>query len=285
MLMPELMSLPLVFGHEDLSRDQLLLDRGLHYGDGLFETIAVVNGHMPLLEHHLARLTRDSRRLLGHYPEQLVQQRLHSLHQVLIKRPQPHVAKLLITRGQSGRGYAYDNDAPLRVFAYLYPYQPLSHARRLQGLHVIRCEHLLAQRGWLGTIKHCNRLDQVIARSEVVSESADEGLMFSESGHLIEATSANVAVKLDGHWYTPELNHVGVAGVARQLMVERGLLTVANIHHTELHAVTHMVIFNSVQGIVPVQSCAGSLALSDNDLSVAIDELSFDLPPHMRGVW
>ncbi|HSG60537.1 MAG TPA: aminotransferase class IV [Pseudomonadales bacterium] len=278
-----MLSEPLIFGHETLSREQLLLDRGLHYGDGLFETIAVVSGCMPLLELHLLRLERDCQRLMGSYPQEDVQQRLARVQEVLVHYSQPLVVKLLITRGVSGRGYGFSDDTPLRVFAFIYPYQPPAMTKRLSGLLVIHCSHHLSDRGMLGSIKHCNRLDQVYARADVQRHVADEGLMYSDTGHLIEATSANVAVKLHGQWLTPELSHVGIAGVARQLMIDKGLLKVANISQSALSQATGMALINSVQGIMPV-SVLPDIPLHEAPESI-LRELSADLPHHFRGVW
>ncbi len=278
-----MLSQPVILGHEDLSRDQLLLDRGFHYGDGLFETIAAVSGSMPLLEQHLVRLSRDSSRLLGHYPQVLIEERLQAVSRLLPLHPEPHVVKIVITRGVSGRGYGYDPATPLRVLAFIYPYQLPELAKRLTGLNVIHCQHRLAERGWLGSIKHCNRLDQVVARAEVAQASADEGLMYSDEGQLVEATSANVAVKLHGRWLTPEIAHIGIAGVARQCMIEAGLLTVANISRASLAEATALALLNSVQGIMPVGATPDRVY--DVSTEQILDELSQGLSPHMRGQW
>lgn len=277
------LSEPLIFGHESLSREQLLLDRGLHYGDGLFETIAVVAGQMPLLERHLKRLEMDCQRLMGHFPQVDVQRRLAQVHDALKPLSQPLVVKLLITRGVSGRGYGYSNETPLRVLAFVYPYEPPTLHQRLVGLKVIDCSHHLADRGMLGSIKHCNRLDQVYARAEVQRHKADEGLMYSDAGQLIEATSANVAVKIHGKWLTPELSHIGIAGVARQWMIEQGILTVANISRGSLSQATGMAIFNSVQGVMPVSVLANKVFVDTPQ--IVLNELSHGLPSHLRGQW
>jgi 4-amino-4-deoxychorismate lyase len=274
---------PKIFGHEELNRDQILLDRGFHYGDGLFETMASVKGELPLLDHHLARLERDCIKLLGRFPANEVQQRLDRVYSEISQHRQPMVVKLLITRGVSGRGYGYTSDTPLRVFAFIYPYHPISDEQRLSGIRVIHCLHSLGDRGLLGSIKHCNRLDQIVARGEVQQSGADEGLMYNASGQLIEATSANVAVKFNDQWLTPEISCIGIAGVARQIMIEKGLLTVANITASTLQQSSGMAIFNSVMGILPVANLPDKVF--DDIPAEIIRELAGVLPPHMRGQW
>lgn len=273
----------MIIGHEELSRDQLLLDRGFHYGDGLFETIAAHQGAMPLLQYHLDRLQRDSLVLLGDYPAALIASRLQAISQVLAVHSEPHVVKLLVTRGVSGRGYGFDANAPLRVFAFVFPYTPPSFEKRTDGLNVINCRHLLADKGFIGSIKHCNRLDQVMARAEVQQHNADEGLMFNHQGQLIEATSANVAIKLNGQWLTPDVSFYGIAGVARQLMLDKGLLTVANVSQASLVEASALVLINSVQGIMPVHRL-GAHSYSEKPQDI-LDELGVNLPCHMVGQW
>ncbi len=278
-----MLSEPAVIGHEDLSRDQLLLDRGLHYGDGLFETIAAVQGEMPLLEWHLQRLISDAKRLFGRFPDDLLMQRLEKIRSILKIHPQPAVVKLLLTRGISGRGYSFEINTPLHLFAYIYPYSPMSPTQRRQGITVVNCQHRLAGRGDLGSMKHCNRLDQVFARAEVMLHQAQEGFMFSPDDFLIEATSANVVVKLDGQWFTPDVSHIGVAGVGRHLLLEQETVKIRNIRMRELRQAEAMATINSVQGVVPI-SVWSELKLSASPDTV-ISELGAGLPEFMSGNW
>jgi 4-amino-4-deoxychorismate lyase len=77
------------------------LDRGLQYGDGLFETMAVRDGRARFLEWHLTRLADGARRLAIPAPEE---DRLAG--QIAAAWPSGRgVVKLICTRGPSGRGY------------------------------------------------------------------------------------------------------------------------------------------------------------------------------------
>ena len=94
-------------------------DRGLQYGDGLFETISVRNGHPCLWYRHIERLRRGSR-VLGlpmPPPNCLLDECL-----TLIRRHQDDgVLKIILTRGSGGRGYMPPADAtPVRILS-CYP--------------------------------------------------------------------------------------------------------------------------------------------------------------------
>lgn len=79
-----------------------LKDRGLAYGDGLFETVAVRNGKPVLLERHLSRLADGCSRLALAADQELIRSELLAYAAVL----GDGVLKLILTRGDGLRGYA-----------------------------------------------------------------------------------------------------------------------------------------------------------------------------------
>ena len=125
---------------------------------------------------------------------------------------------------------------------------------RSQPLSVKYCQHRLSINQPLAGIKHLNRLDQVIARAEWSSENYQEGLMFSSSGILVEAISANIFVKnKDGDWLTPCLKQAGVDGVMRSVMIEEVFpacnipISIGDISRNELPECQSLLLSNSVK--------------------------------------
>src|SRR6185436_9854385 len=87
------------------------------------------------------------------------------------------------------------------------------------------CETRLALQPALAGMKHCNRMEQVLARAEwldpmVPDKRAVEGLMRSMEGDVVCATAANLFVLRDGTWLTPPIDRCGVAGVCRAWAME-----------------------------------------------------------------
>lgn len=221
-----------------------LANRGLHYGDGLFETLRVHRGEVPLWPRHLARLRDGAARLGIKVPEPaFIEARIVEL----IAGTEAGVLKLLLTRGEGGRGYAPPVDAPPTWMLALHPLPATPAALRLHP-----CETRLAIQPALAGIKHCNRLEQVLARAEVERAGCDEGLVCDTDGCPVCATAANLLV-FDGQgWRTPAVDRCGVAGVLRGWLLEQGLLEAAALSMEDVASAEALALCNAVRGILPV---------------------------------
>lgn len=219
-------------------------NRGLHYGDGLFETLRVHRGAVPLWPRHLARLRDGAARLGIAVPEPaFVEARIAEL----VAGIDAGVLKLLLTRGEDGRGYAPPVGAPPTWMLALHPLPVTPAALRLHP-----CETRLAIQPALAGIKHCNRLEQVLARAEVERAGCDEGLVCDTDGRPVCATAANL-LAFDGYrWRTPSLARCGVAGVLRGWLLEQGLLGEVVLSMEEVASAEALALCNAVRGILPV---------------------------------
>ncbi len=219
-------------------------NRGLNYGDGVFETMRVDHGGVPLWSRHLARLGEGAQRLGISLPERaFIEARLHEL----CAGVDTGVVKLLLTRGDGGRGYAPSVDAPPVWVLSLHPLPPRQTALQLHA-----CNTRLATQPLLAGIKHCNRLEQVLARTEAQRAGCDEGLMRDMAGNVVCATAANVLAHCDGRWLTPPIEHCGVVGVLRGWLLEQGMLEVVELSMEALAAADALALCNAVRGILPV---------------------------------
>jgi len=234
-------------------------DRGLAYGHSLFETILYRKFEIPLIDRHLERICRDAK-LIG-IPIEVQQLEIY-LNQFLQILKSDIIAqgviKVIATAGPGGRGYA---PPALLEPSVLCTYSPLPEdiqRQWLQGIAVRCCTHRLPHNTALAGVKHLNRLDQVLARSEWNCSNYHEGLMFCSQGKLIEAISANVFIKIDGDWLTPSLTDAGVNGVMRSLLLTEICadnnihVKVTSIDITQLNMCQEMFICNSIRGIIPV---------------------------------
>lgn len=219
-------------------------NRGLHYGDGLFETLRVHHGEVPLWPRHLARLRDGAARLGIAVPEPaFVEARIAEL----VAGIDAGVLKLLLTRGEGGRGYAPPVAAPPTWMLALHPLPATPAALRLHP-----CETRMAFQPALAGIKHCNRLEQVLARAEAERAGGDEGLLCDPDGRPVCATSANLLVFDGRRWRTPSLARCGVAGVLRGWLLEQGLLAEAVLSMEEVASAEALALCNAVRGILPV---------------------------------
>ena len=227
------------------------LDRGLAYGDGLFETIRAIDGSAPLWARHMARL-RDGCTRLG-LPAPEIETLADEFTRVVGNSPDA-VVKIILTRGVGERGYAppATANATRIIAAFASPRLPVDWYR--DGIRVRCCALRLAAQPRLAGIKHLNRLEQVLARAEWPDADMVEGLLFDQADHLVSATAANVFVAIEGGLRTPPVDACGVAGVLRGALLEAlPDVRVQAMTKENLMQADELFLTSSVRGVLPVR--------------------------------
>lgn len=239
-------------------------ERGLHYGDGLFETVAVYRGRALWWAEHRARLAEGCTRLgIPMPPAGVLDAEVGALSAGYARA----VVKVIVTRGSGGRGYAPPHESEPTRLVMRYPWPEYPQDWPEAGVRVRLCATRLACNPVLAGLKHLNRLEQVLARAEWRDPQIAEGLMCDLRDRVVEGTMSNVFCVRDGILRTPKLSVCGVAGIMRAellrmareagLMVEETDLSVA-----ELSAADEVFLSNSVIGLWPVRELEGrSLAM------------------------
>lgn len=229
-------------------------DRGLHYGDGLFETIAI-NRQQPLCwREHIARLESGCKRLGIPCPEDSL---LQSEADKLCQTADQGVLKIMVTRGEGGRGYRLpDRIQPTRLLA-LYPWPDYPPEYATKGINIRLCNTRLGRNPQLAGIKHLNRLEQVLARSEWDDPDITEGLVRDTEDNIIEGTMSNLFMLQGNSLVTPDLMYCGVAGVVRHCLLELAVnagfeTSVSTFRYRHLLAADALFLTNSTLGLWPV---------------------------------
>ncbi len=233
-------------------------DRGLHYGDGLFETIVCVKGRARFLSLHLERLSLGCERLhiaLGDVePLRAEIQQAATAGDALIK--------VIVTRGEAvARGYGWSGTEVATRLVYRYPLPPENVAAR-DGVRAVVATLRYGESPQLAGLKHLNRLEQVLARSEVPVGDAAELLVFSSSGNLVSGTMSNVFLVRQGRVITPKLDRCGVAGVMRRVVLREAAADGIHVEESvlsEAHLASADEIFvtNARIGIWPIRTLGG----------------------------
>jgi 4-amino-4-deoxychorismate lyase len=227
-----------------------LQNRGWQYGDGIFETMLLLRGRVRFWADHLERLQAGCFRLGMQAPTiDLLQ------HELLLLSGdrQDGVIKLTLMRSGSERGYRPPSSADVTRLWQLFD----SPTTAPSSINVCWCDTRLSRNAQLAGLKHCNRLEQVLAQAEWRDADIAEGLMLDTEGELICGTMNNVFLVLDGVLVTPDLRYSGIAGVMRknllrlavslQIEVETRALRADDVQHA-----SEVFMCNSVRGIQPV---------------------------------
>ncbi len=234
-----------------------LADRGLAYGDGLFETIKVQGGRAVLLERHLARLQDGCQRLK-------IPCDMPTLRGELLEYMQQlgdGVCKLILTRGVGQRGYGLpDPCVPQRILqASAVPQWPAAHQQ--QGIQLFACQLRLSEQPLLAGLKHLNRLEQVLARAEWSDPTYAEGVLLDAQDRVVDGVFSNIFIVHKQQLLTPALHRCGVAGVMRAELLERAAavgieVLVRDISLQDLLQADEVFTCNSLYGIWPVRAYA-----------------------------
>jgi 4-amino-4-deoxychorismate lyase len=234
-------------------------DRGLAYGDGLFETMAAHDGRIRWLGLHFDRLEEGCRRLEIPPPEPRVLADEIASHCTRAGRA---VVKLIVTRGPGTRGYAPPaSPAPTRILSIgAWPKYPSSHYT--SGICVRVCRLRLATNPVLAGMKHLNRLEHVLAHLELRGTDADQGLLLDTSEHVVGGTSSNVFAVHQGRLLTPAIERAGIKGVMRRVVLasaaELGVsVTECDLTLAEVANADELFMTNALFGIWPVASFDG----------------------------
>jgi 4-amino-4-deoxychorismate lyase len=234
------------------------LDRGLHYGDGVFRTFKVVDCLPVNWPIQYQKLVSDCGAIGIVCPSAEL---LMADIQMLFDLDETAVAKIMVTRGIGERGYAPPAiTAPTRiVMKSPMPVYPASHYEHGVALYV--CKTPVAHQPVLAGVKHLNRLENVLARAECRDPAFVDGVMLDMLGNVIECTSSNIFVRKGNRLLTPSLVKAGVAGVTRQRVLDIAHYLQLTTETTDIVlddvlTADEVVICNSLYGVWQVRSLA-----------------------------
>ena len=254
-----------------------VFDRGLSYGDGVFRTFLVKNGASHHWNLQYQKLADDCRVLNIPCPSKDV---LLQDIQTLFEDKLDAVAKIIVTRGESCRGYAIPNEIQTNriVIKSQIPIYPASN--QTQGVNLHLCDLRLGLQPKLAGVKHLNRLENVLARSEWHDPNIADGLLLDTNGNVIECTMSNIFARFGRDFITPSLDQCGVAGTARARIIENASLfklnlSVETLNLEKLMQADEIIICNSLIGAWQVISLNGQ-QWAKQTLDVQLREMLLD---------
>ena len=216
-------------------------NRAASYGDGVFETMRCVRGHVPLWTLHHQRLCRGLERLQIDAPSA---SELNAAMDELLDASSTGVLKLMVFRTGAARGYTTET----HVCEWQLRFSPTTQADAVEPLVVSVANVRLAPQPLLAGIKHLNRLEQVLAGLELSKHQSDDLIMCDVVDNVIETISSNLLVIQDQMLMTPDLKHSGVQGVGLTWLHSQFDIKTQTIGLQELSDAEAIILINSVRG-------------------------------------
>lgn len=197
-----------------------IFDRGIFYGDGLFETVRVYRGIPFLVNEHVERLTRGADLLGLKVPGR--KENICRAVEKIIDANSLHegVLRLTLTRGFSERGLWPLEFGPSTFFVTSHagtPYTPEQYRRGFRGTLI---SFPLNEHSPLSGLKTLNCLDHVLGRKEAVDRGCDEGIFLNQKHYLAEGTVSNLFLIKGRVVYTPPLEAGILPGITRALVIK-----------------------------------------------------------------
>ena len=258
-----------------------LPDRGLDFGDGLFETLLLVEGKPQHLELHLQRL-QAGLDVLG-FPDCLAE----VVVQISAVLDSHHVQgraamRVTVTRGAGPRGYLPPFEPkPRCVISVSDEIQP-PNIEMLPPARLILANIRWGNQPVLAGIKHLNRLEQVLAAQQRKAAGVDEVVMLDQEGFVISVSAGNIYILEAGELLTPVLTHCGVLGTRRRLILDT-LAPALNVPAREtrisveqLESASEVFYSNALIGVRPVASF-GARSWSNHELCTSLASLVIEV--------
>lgn len=234
-----------------------LFDRGAHDGGAIFETFRVHGGHPFLWQKHLERMVLAAAELGFPVPPSPLTLRTALDATLEANALTDAVARITVTRGIAG-------GRPTRTGCWV-EVEPVG-GRLWRGTRTREGSVILSKRpfapGVLGAYKTTSRLAYHLAHEEARAAGADETILLTHQGEVLEGSASNVFLHIDGEIATPS-HHTGIlAGITRafalQACYDLGYrLRTSAMWRDELAIADEVFLTNAVQGIVSITSVGG----------------------------
>ncbi|MDA7951936.1 MAG: branched-chain-amino-acid transaminase [Pirellulaceae bacterium] len=196
-------------------------DRGLLYGDGIFEGMRCYNGKVFRMEEHLKRLWESARSILLPIPID-IQSMAKAVNETLsTNKITDGYIRLIVTRGSGSLGLdPFETSNPQVIIIAdhiaLYPKELYE-----KGLEIITAATIRNHSAALNPrIKSLNYLNNIMAKIEGLKAGCQEALMLNHKGDIAECTGDNIFLVKEGHLYTPPADAGILDGITRKAAIE-----------------------------------------------------------------
>jgi branched-chain amino acid aminotransferase len=233
-------------------------DRSYRYGDAVFETMKWINGKIPLVDYHFERLWKSLAALQYHMPGHFTKDSLlDDISKLVRKNKQDDGARIRLTVS-GGRGGLYDSDGKISwlIESSLLPndHDTLNENGLVIGIY----SGSKKITGQLSNLKTASSLLYTVAAQHAKENKWNDVVLLNQHDRVADTTIANLFIVKDKIIYTPSLEEGCVAGVLRQVLLEKlheqqYQVIEKPLAEPDLAAADEMFVTNSIRGLRWVQ--------------------------------
>ncbi len=197
-----------------------IANRGLRYGDGIFETFKLINNRLILAEEHFARLWKGLQLLHFDIPKHLTPEKLQEqIMQLAQKNNNTKAARvrLMIVRGNGGLYDAVNHHPNYSIETW-----PLPEANEILNSNGLILSIYADAKKSIDLFSNCkcnNYLPYTMAALFAQKLKCNDAVVLNTMGNICDSTIANIFLVKDDVVYTPALTEGSVAGVMRQHII------------------------------------------------------------------
>jgi branched-chain amino acid aminotransferase len=239
-------------------------NRGLRYGDGLFETMKMIDGNIIFANEHFARLWKGMQTLQFELPKHFTPEKLTEEITALARKNENEKAarvRLNIIRGNGGL-YDVVNHTPNYIIE-TWPLPENTKTLNTNGLVLGLYTEATKNCDLLSNLKHNNYLVYVLAALHAKKQKWNDAIVLNNKGNICESTIANIFLVKNDIVYTPPLSQGCVAGIMRQQLLEFLKTNTYNIEQapltlTQVQTADELFLTNATYNIRWVKEFGGS---------------------------
>lgn len=196
-------------------------DRGVLFGDGLFETIRAYQGKPFRLDRHLARLREGCRvlRIAGIPGDREVEEAIAELYRENVKSGDAYV-RITVTGGPFDGSRTLARSQPPHVFIIVMPFEGYPQDFYRRGLRLTFSSIRRNTHSPLLRIKTNNYLESLYAKQEAVDNGYDDAVFLNTDGYLAEGSTSNLFLVRGGKVMTPHPDCGILPGITRETVLE-----------------------------------------------------------------
>jgi len=258
------LSADLIYNGEFYPSNQPILsinNRSFRYGDGLFESIRVVNGEVYNFEAHFTRLIEGMRVFNIETPEYFTIEYFENQIKSLIQHNGIHKGgrvKLTIYRkGEVASYYSETNEPGFIIEAESFSSNEFELST--DGIDIDVFDEITKPLNKYASFKTTNAFFYVSAIHAAKEKGLGDHLLINEKMNIIESTNSNFFIVSNGILYTPPLSSGCVGGTMRMKVINLALANNIKVYESPITAghllfCDEIILTNAIQGIKWVRS-------------------------------